>query len=132
MPHILLLAMENAIKKYSMNNGKWFFDDYKAVKVVANNSRILFQRKGNKYTRGLGISKDAFLKMEDVSIVPDMRIELEPEVWLTNYGKSIHMVKYCLTRDKKRCNGGFFTFTPKEWNYFWTSIRQKVINHFDK
>ena len=111
------------------NNGKWFFNDHKVVKV-AKNSHVIFQRKGNKYTRGLGISKDAFFKMEDVTIVPSMRIELEPEVWLINYGRSVHMVKYCLTRDKKRCNGGFFTFTPKEWNYFWTSIRQNIIKHF--
>ena len=113
-------------------NGKWIFNDYKFVKVFPKDYRIAFQRKNNKYTRGLTISKDAFLKMEDVTITPGMRIELEPNVWLSNYGKSVHMVKYCLTKDQKRCNGGFFTFTPKEWNYFWTVIAKDVEKYLNQ
>ena len=115
--------------KIVKNEGKWSFDSYKIVKVLPRNGRIAFQRKGGKYMRGLSISKDAFLKMEDITIIPDMRLELEPNVWLINYGNRIHLVKYCLTKDEKRCDGGFFYFTPKEWIYFWNELRRKIIDH---
>ena len=40
---------------------KWYFEDYKLIKVFGVDDRIAFQRKGNKYTRGVSLSKDAFL-----------------------------------------------------------------------
>ena len=111
---------------------KWLFDSYKVIKIFGPTDRIAFQRKHSKYTRGLSISKDAFLKMEDVTITPGMRIELERNVWLSNYGNQIHMVKYCLTRDNKRCDGGFFSFTPKEWAYFWNTLRVAILRELEK
>lgn len=112
-------------------DGKWLFNTVKQVKVSRNKQRVLFQRKGN-YVRGLSISKEAFLRMEDVTIKPDMRIELEPNVWLINYGTDITLVKYCFTQDKQRCDGGFFKFTPMEWSFFWTHIRKEVMECFDQ
>lgn len=118
--------------KFKSNSGKWFFNDCKLVKIMPTSGRIAFQRKNNHYTRGLSISKDAFLNMDDVTIVPGRRIELEPNVWLSNYGNAIHLVKYCLTQDQKQCNGGFFTFTPKEWIYFWTKMVKDIKLHYEK
>lgn len=110
---------------------KWNFNTYKQVKIIKTSNRISFQRKGN-YTRGLTISKDAFHNMDDVTITSGRRIQLEPEVWLINHGKEITLVKYCMTHDKKRCEGGYFVFTLKEWNYFWTIIRQHILQYFDR
>ena len=110
---------------------KWLFDSYKVIKILGPNYRVAFQRKA-KYTRGLSISKDAFLKMEDVTITPGMRIELEPDVWLSNFGNQIHMVKYCVTRDHKRCDGGFFSFTAKEWIYFWNTLRVGILKELER
>ena len=119
--------------KRNVNNGKYLLNDYKMVKVIrGKNTRIAFQRKCNKYTRGLSISKDALGKMEDVTITPGMEVELESNVYLRNYGKQIHMVKYCMTKDAKRCDGGFFTFTPDEWIYFWTKIRAPLLDYVNK
>ena len=117
--------------KENVNNGKFLLNDYKVVKVIRGN-RIAFQRKCNKYTRGLSISKDGFYKMEDDTITPGMELELESNVYLRNYGKQIYMVKYCMTRDAKRCDGGFFAFTPKEWIYFWTNIRTSLFEYLNK
>lgn len=114
------------------DNKKWFVNGFKTVKILGSKTgRVAFQRK-NKYTRGLSISKEAFLKMVDVTILPGDSLELEPNVFLKDYGNSVHMVKYCLTSDKKRCDGGFFSFTPKEWNYFWTKLRPKVLEQLNK
>lgn len=117
--------------KPCVNNGSWTFNDYKVIKVIDRNGRIAFQRKG-KYIRGLSISKEAFFKMEDVTIVPGKRMELESNVWLINYGNSINLVKYCLSGDGKQCDGGFFAFTPKEWIDFWMKIRSGIINYLNK
>ena len=102
------------------------------MKIIgAAKDRVLFQRKG-KYLRGVSISKDAFLKMDDVTIVPNMEMELEPNVWLRNLGNQIHLVKYCLTRDNKRCDGGFFVFSPKEWMHFWKKLRPSILTYFQE
>lgn len=112
--------------------GKWHFNDYKKVKVFGKRfPRIAFQRNG-KYSRGVSLSIGGFSKMEDVSITPGMRVELEPNVFLTNNGNHVHLVKYCMTDDQKRCDGGFFSFTPKEWMYFWTCIRSEVNDFLKK
>ena len=120
--------------KTSVNNGKWCFTDYKVIKILKSGKkhcRISFQRKG-KYTRGLSISMDAFYKLEDVSLTPAMRIELEANVWIINHGSQIHLVKYCYTRDNKRCDGGLFIFTPKEWMTFWTKLRPKITRYLNE
>lgn len=107
----------------------WRIDEKKVVKLMKN-GRIAFQQQKGRYNRGLSLSKDGFLKMEDVSIAPANRIEVEPNVWLINYGQYIQLVKYCLTRDHKRCDGGIFFFTPEEWMQFWTKTREQIRNFF--
>ena len=109
----------------STNKSKWYFDDVKCVKLFGRDNRIAFQRKG-KYTRGCTITKEAFQAMEDVSLTPNMKLELDENILLINYGNRIHLIKYCMTSDAKRCQGGFFHFTPKEWQYFWKTMRSKI------
>ena len=112
--------------------GLWLLSDHKKIKLFGGKKqRIAFQRNG-KYSRGISLSLDGFLKMEDVSLVPKMRLELEPNVFLTNYGNHMHLVKYCITHDEKRCEGGFFSFTPSEWMHFWNDIRWKIIETLNK
>ena len=111
---------------------KWYFEDYKLIKVFGVDDRIAFQRKGNKYTRGVTLSKDAFLKLVDVSISPGMTMELESNVVLRNLGKRIQMIKYCLTRDMKKCDGGFFYFTLSEWQYFWNKLRPEMLERLSQ
>ena len=116
----------------SLNNGKWTFNDYKVIKVIgALKDRIAFQRKG-KYTRGISISKDAFMKMDDVTITPGMELNLESNVYLRNTGKMVYLIKYCQTSDNKQCEGGFFQFTLKEWMVFWNKMRKCIIDYFEK
>lgn len=109
-----------------IQKNKWLFNDYKQIKIFGKDNRIAFQRKG-KYVRGVSISKEALLKMDDVSLTPGMQMELEPNVWLKNYGNGIQLTKYCITHDGKQCNGGFFIFTPKEWQSFWNSYRKEIL-----
>ena len=109
----------------STNKSKWFFNDYKRIKLFGRDNRIAFQRKG-KYTRGCTITKEAFGAMDDVSLIPNMKIELDKNIFLINQGNRIIMVKYCMTSDGKQCDGGFFPFTSKEWQYFWTKLRAKI------
>lgn len=111
---------------------KWYFEDCKLIKLFGANDRIAFQRKGNKYVRGVTLSKDAFLKMVDVSITPGMTMELEPNIVLRNLGKRIQMIKYCLTRDMKKCDGGFFYFTLSEWQYFWNKLRPEILERLSQ
>ena len=115
------------------NEGKWICDDYKVLTAV-NNSHVIFHLKGDKYRQSaISISKDAFFKMEDVSIVPGMRNVLEPQLWIESFGKFVRMVKLYLNRETMEwCNDEQFAFTPKEWNYFWTSVRPNIIKHFNE
>lgn len=114
------------------NIGTWCFTDYKKIKVIHGKcQRITFQRKG-KYTRGLSISLDGFYNMDDVTLIPYQQLELESNIWLRNYGNEIHMVKYCMTKDNQRCDGGFFTFTPKEWIYFWKTLRPRILAYVNE
>ena len=122
---------ENTVRSAS-NGGKWTFSDYKIVKLMGpSKNRLGFQRKG-KCTRGLSITKDAFLKMEDVTLTPGGRIALEPNVWLINYGKHVNLIKYCHTKDGLQCNGGLFQFTPKEWMQFWTVMRRSILHYWNE
>ena len=61
---------------------KWTVNDIKEIHDTKGNKRLAFQRKG-AYIRGLTITKEAFDKMEDVTISAGMRIELQPNVCLT-------------------------------------------------
>ena len=111
-----------------LSQKKWFINNFKTIKIVNKNDRVIFQRySSHKYCRGLSISKDAFLKMTDITIVPGDSLELETNVYLKDYGNQVCLTKYCFSRDNKRCNGGFFSFTPKEWIYFWTNIRGSIV-----
>lgn len=94
----------------------------KVVKCHDKFLRVIFQRKVGKHVRRLLLSKDAFNKMEDVSLVPNMRIELDKNIFLINLGNRIQLIKYCQSADKKQCDGGFFNFTPKEWQEFWITF----------
>ena len=111
---------------------KWSFDNYKVVKIIKTSEKVSFQRKGNAYNRGITISKEAFYKMDDVTLTPGLHMELEANVTLINYGNRISLVKYCMTKDEKRCEGGFFNFTTKEWLYFWNDLRGKLKDAFEK
>ena len=113
------------------NVNKWYFDEYKVIKILESSNRIAFQRKG-RYVRGVTISEDAFRNLSDVSIVPTSRQEIEKNTYIFNLGSRIQIIKYCFSRDGKRCEGGFFNFTPKEWQYFWISMRPKVINYLNE
>ena len=106
---------------------KWYFRDYKLIKVFGKDNRVAFQCKGTAYTRGVTLSKAAFLKIEDVTIVPGMRLELESNCVLANLGKRIQLIRYCFTRDKVRCHGGFFYFTLPEWQHFLHKIRPAIM-----
>lgn len=113
----------------------WQINNIKHVKINRK-GRIAFQYDTGLSTRplqrGLSISKEAFYKMEDVTITPDMKTELEANVFLKNYGRSILLIKYCTSRDGVQCQGGIFTFTPSEWLFFWNNIRNKVLNAISK
>ena len=111
---------------------KWYFNDYKLIKVFGVNDRIAFQRKGNKYARGVTLSKRAFYNIVDVSITPGMKVELEPNVVLSNLGKRIQLIKYCLTRDMKKCDGGFFYFTLSEWQYFLNKLQPAILERLSQ
>ena len=112
---------------------KWFINNFKTIKILNKNGRIAFQRHSiHKYARGLSITKEAFLKMIDVTIVPGDSIELQTNVHLKDYGNEVYLVKHCFSRDDKRCIGGFFTFTPKEWINFWTNIRGSIVECLNK
>ena len=124
--------MDKHVDLSVLNSGKWYFNDYKVVKVIgAGKDRIAFQKKG-KYTRGLSMTFDAFLKMEDVTITPGMQLELEPNVFLKHFDKCVNLVKYCETRDHQRCDGGFFSFSLKEWIHFWTKLREGIVDYIKK
>lgn len=107
----------------------WRFHESKSIKIIGK-GRLCFQRKANKYMRSVTITQDGFNKMEDVSLIPGARLELEPNIILINYGTRIHLIKYCLTRDGKRCEGGFFYFTPKEWQTFWNDMYKAIEKEF--
>ena len=73
----------------SLDNGKWTMDDNKVIKVIgALKNRVAFQWTG-KYTRGISISKEAFMKMEHVTITPGMELNLEDNVYLKNIGNMV-------------------------------------------
>ena len=104
----------------------WNISTIKKVKLLPRTLRVLFQRQMTNSMRGVSISSEAFAKMDDVSIAPLMSLELENNVILKNDGDRIHLVKYCTSFDDKRCTGGQFFFTPKEWQVFWNEIYNQI------
>lgn len=110
------------------DKNKWYFDNCKLIKVFGKNKRIAFQRKGH-HVRGVTITEDSFRNLEDVSIIPSFRKEIEKDTCIYNIGSRIQIVKYCMSKDECRCEGGFFNFTPKEWYYFWNTMRPKIMNY---
>ena len=126
------MACFQIVKNDPSLHNKWYFNDYKLIKVFGMDDRIAFQRKGNKYRRGVTLSKDAFRKLVDVSIVPGMQLELGPNLILSNLGKRIQLIKYCFTRDMKRCDGGFFYFTLSEWQYFFNKLRPEILERLSQ
>ena len=126
------MACFQIVKKDRQLTNKWYFTDYKLIKVFGKDNRIAFQRKGVHYTRGVTLSKNAFLNMVDVTIVAGMKLELEPNLVLCNLGKRIQLIKYCLTRDMKKCDGGFFYFTLSEWQYFWNKLRPTILERLSQ
>ena len=98
--------------KYSSHGSqefnKWYFNDYKVIKVFGADQRIAFRRIGDNYRRGVTLTKDAFRNMVDVTIVPGMKVQLDRNCLFISHGKRIQLIKYCFTRDKKKCDGGFF------------------------
>ena len=119
-----------------MEQRKWDISENgkKVISLLRNGTRISFQRKGvsGNCSRGLTISGEAFRKMEDVTIEPSLSIEIDKNVFLSNYGNRVNLTKYCTTRDSKRCEGGFFYFTPKEWQRFFPTIRNKVLERIER
>lgn len=114
---------------------KWYLDEenLKMVKLMSHSTKLSFQRKGPKNcSRGLTISIACFKKMEDVIHQPNASIELEKNVFLTNYGNRIHLNRCSCTRDLKRCENGFFYFTPEEWRSFWSTIRPSILERIEK
>ena len=103
---------------------EWTIAKNKCVKISSSQLKIHFtHRNARGRNHGLTISKEAFLKMEDVTITPGFRLMLEPRVFLSNYGRDIKLTKYCYSRDNQCCDGGFFLFTEEEWQTFWTKGR---------
>ena len=98
--------------------------------------RLLFQKtfpSGKR--RGVGISWNAFSRMKDVSLRPYQAVvvSLEEDVFLNNYGnKTIHLIKYCNSKDKKRCAGGQLFFTLDEWSHFWRHIFEDTYNYVNR
>lgn len=105
-----------------------------SVKLWPQSQTITFIRKGrglrSSFQRGMRLSKAAFEKMEDVSIAPGVSIILENNVELSYFSKSIKLVRYCMSKDSKRCEGNFVIFSEKDWQNFWNNIRPAALNAF--
>ena len=111
------------------NTKQWRLGDNKSIRRFGE--KITFQRRtvNDRWHRSRGVTVDesTFLRMDDASIVPGYCQEICDNIFLNNNGKHIQLTKYCLSSDSKCCNGGFFNFTELEWQYFWTSIREDIV-----
>ena len=118
------------------NNNRWIIARDKYVKVFAKCGKVTFQRLTKKdlnhRSRGVTLTKDAFLKMDDVSIAPASHVNLDKNIVLTNYGRTIQLTKYCFSKDNKQCDGALFFFTPSEWSHFWNGIRSNIIKRINE
>lgn len=94
-------------------------DSNRVIKMKTRPNQIIFERKQGKYFRRLLLTPESYNKMEDVSLMPNMRVDLDRNISLINFGNRIQLIKYCTSGDGKRCEGGFFTFTLNEWQTFW-------------
>ena len=99
----------------------WKLSDLKLVKITLPSLRIIFLRKLPSGDRRIGLSMEAFSNIEDISNHPQFSISLDENTNLyDNCGRGIHLVRYCNSRDQKRCVGGIFIFTMDEWRLFWS------------
>jgi len=108
---------------------EWKISNNKFIRLFGN--KVTFQRTtindSNHRSRGVTINESIFLRMNDVSIHPNFYQELSDNIVLQNDGKRIQLTKYCQSSDKKCCNGGFFNFTEMEWQHFWNTLRDDII-----
>ena len=92
-------------------------DDNREIRVTKKG--VNFKRRQGKYFRPLYLPFDAFNKMEDITKLPVKQLELSSNISLINLGNRIQLVKHCESRDGRRCEAGYFTFSPDEWQAFW-------------
>ena len=106
---------------------EWPISNKKAVTIRGSGHRVVFKWIG-KYNRYVSVSREVFDAMDDVSITSGMRLKLNNNVELVNYGTVIRLIKFCTSRDGKQCEGGFLNFSPSEWQYFWIELRPKIYS----
>ena len=113
----------------------WRLLSTKRLEIIPISMRLLFQMtfpSGKR--RGVGISWNAFSKVKDVSLRPYQAVVVSLEdAFLNNHGnKTIHLIKYWNSKDKKRCAGGQFFFTLEEWSHFWRHIFEDIYNYVNR
>jgi len=112
------------------SSNQWTLGGNKFIRLYGG--KISFQRSTetdrHHRNRGIVIDSHSMLQMDDVSIDPNYYKWLNEKVLLKNDGKGVRLTKYCISSDDKRCNGGFFYFTPEEWQYFWKDIREEIVS----
>ena len=117
-------------------DNSWRLSNTKHIKLIPTSMRILFQRElSSGKRRGVSISWHAFSQMKDVTLRPykAVVVSLEEDVFLNNYGdKTIHLIKYCNSKDNKRCTGGQFFFTMDEWKIFWNDIYDFICKYVSR
>ena len=107
----------------------WRLSDKKTIKLFpSKNARVAFRKAAhNNTSRGLSISKEAFRRLHQLSIEicdgtdykPKSReVLLDDNLYLKFYTNQVKMTRYCMTRDKKQCDGSFFLFDNDEWVNF--------------
>ena len=111
---------------------QWAISPHKFIRLFGRQGKLAFRRMTpndvHHCSRGVTLTQQAFHRMDDVSITPTARVNLDERVILTNYGRHIQVTKYCYSFDNKQCDGGIFFFTPSEWQYFWTKIYPKIVD----
>lgn len=112
----------------------WRLNDKQSICMWHNSQKVSFQRKvkGGRRTdyRSLRITRKAFEKMEDVTILPGRSILLDDNLELVYHGKRVKLTRYCMSRDQRRCDGQFFIFTEQDWQSFWNEIRPAIEMDF--
>lgn len=129
-PHFI----PESIGSSTRNRNQWAVGDSATVKVWPRSQTITFLRKirGGRAAphRGIRISKAALEAMEDVSLIPSHTIILEKNVELDYFARAIKLVRYCVSKDGHRCDGGFVIFSEQDWQSFWNNIRPAILDFF--
>ena len=114
----------------------WRLNERQTICMWHRSHKVSFQRKveGMRRThyRSLRITRKAFEKLRDVTILPGHSILLDNNLELISYGKSIKLTRYCLSRDKRQCEGNIFIFTEQDWQTFWNEIRPAIEIEFSR